>query len=324
MGEGCSEFDYGYEPEVAEPNTAPTADAGPATVETKVGEVVTFDGSGSYDEEDPNNLDYSWNFDDGGSTKDAAGSIVRHAFDTAGDYTVELLVTDPQGLTSTDQVQVSVGEAPNTAPTAKMKITPTSPIAKTKVKLDGRGSSDAETSSEDLTYSWNFGNGGSKVDATTRRANVTYTYGGKRRITLTVTDAGGKTDVIRQRILVRRSTGCGSKSVEWNGSWRMVKQRASHRGNYCDNGGRGKGADTMVTTIRGPEVDLWHGRAQGGGKAKVFIDGVRVGSLRFRGNSVEPRMTYHRTFGGLGGGQHVVRIVVVRGKAFLEGFVTIR
>ena len=324
MGAGCAEFDYGYEAPGGVENTAPVADAGAEAIEAEAGEMVTFDGTGSTDAEDPNGLDYSWNFDDGGTTKDADGAVVQHAFDTAGDYTVELLVTDPQGLTSTDQIEVTVTEVPNQAPTAAMKISPSSPIAQQRVKVHGRNSRDAETSSKDLTYSWNFGNGGSKVDATTRRASVTYKHPGNRRITLTVTDAGGKTDVVSQKIRVRRSTGCGAPAVKWTGSWRMVRDSASHRGNYCDNGGSRKGRDTLVTTIRGPQVDIWHGRAQDGGKAKVFIDGERVGSLKFRGKSVEPKMTFHRTFAGLGRGEHEVRVVVVRRRAYMEGFVTLR
>ncbi|WP_372727247.1 PKD domain-containing protein [Nocardioides sp.] len=323
MGAGCAEFDYGYEPKVETPNTAPVAEAGPETLEASTGETVTFDGTGSTDAEDPNSLDYSWNFDDGAPAKDASGAVVEHAFDTAGEYAVELLVTDPQGLTDTDTIVVTVTEAPNTAPDARMKVSPNSPFVKQRVKLDARGSSDAETDGRDLTYSWNFGDGGSKVDATTRVARVRYREAGNHRITLTVTDPRGAKDVTRQKILVRRSTGCGDRSVAWTGSWRMV-QSDSRGGSHCDNKGRGRGQDTLTTTITGPRVDLWHGRARDGGAAKVFIDGVKVGSLRFRNNSRTPKMRYHRTFAGLGRGEHEVRVVVTRGAAYMEGFVTIR
>lgn len=107
LGSGCGAFDYGYAPVTAPGNTAPTARAdGPATAGK--GERVTFSGTGSTDDQTPGDLDYAWDFGDGGSTKDASGPVVKHAFDEAGTYDVTLLVTDPSGATDTDTVRVAV------------------------------------------------------------------------------------------------------------------------------------------------------------------------------------------------------------------------
>jgi len=112
MGTGCGQFDYGYIPDGGgtDPpgNTPPTADA---TVSPKAAlkkTEFTFDASRSTDAETPDDLDYVWNFGDGGVPKDAVGEVVRHKFATAGVYRAVVTVTDPRGATDTDSVKVLV------------------------------------------------------------------------------------------------------------------------------------------------------------------------------------------------------------------------
>jgi M6 family metalloprotease-like protein len=116
VGTGCGKFDYGYvdedggggDPEPPGPgNTAPRADA---KVKPKVADrsrVFTFDARGSRDAETPNDLDYVWNFGDGGVPKDAVGPLVRHKFATPGYYRATVTVTDPRGATDRASVMVS-------------------------------------------------------------------------------------------------------------------------------------------------------------------------------------------------------------------------
>ncbi len=136
MGNGCGAFDYGYAPAPTPgpTNTKPTARATASDTRVTVGDTVRFSGSGSTDAETPNDLDYSWDFGDGGSTKDASGAFARHTFDKAGTYAVTLLVTDPSGATDVDTVNVAVsggstgpGPGPGPGPGARTTIDCASP-----------------------------------------------------------------------------------------------------------------------------------------------------------------------------------------------------
>ncbi len=66
---------------------------------------VYFDGSGSYDP-DGEIVSYDWDFGDG--TTDS-GETVSHTFRDPGGYTVTLTVTDDQGATGSDTVEISAG-----------------------------------------------------------------------------------------------------------------------------------------------------------------------------------------------------------------------
>nr|WP_028637868.1 PKD domain-containing protein [Nocardioides sp. URHA0032] len=232
MSDGCGDFDYGYAPVVAPANTAPVAHAAADRSTAGTGQQVTFTGSGSRDAETPDDLDYSWDFGDGGSTKDATGEVVRHAFSRAGTYDVTLLVTDPSGATDTDAVRVVVTQGP--------------PPKQTVVQ-------------------------------------------------------------------------CGSKQVTRTGSWRNVRSPSAPGGRYCDNLGTGKGRDTMTLTSVGGALDVLFGKATGGGRAKLLVDGTEVTTFRFRGASRKPAFV-HRKLTGLGSGPHRVKLVVTKGHAYLKSF----
>ncbi|QNE21878.1 carbohydrate-binding protein [Kribbella qitaiheensis] len=75
---------------------------------------VTFSSAGSSDPEG-GALTYRWTFGDGGTSTQANPT---YTFNTAGNYTATLTVTDPTGLTGSANVQVSVG---NTAPTVNLQ-----------------------------------------------------------------------------------------------------------------------------------------------------------------------------------------------------------
>jgi PKD repeat protein len=69
-----------------------------------VGQLITFDGSASYDP-DGSVMNWAWNF---GEPPLALGSIATHTYATEGNYTVTLTVTDNDGLTGSTSKEVTV------------------------------------------------------------------------------------------------------------------------------------------------------------------------------------------------------------------------
>lgn len=74
-------------------------------------EVITYDGSGSYPSPGFSIVQYEWEFGDGST---ATGPIVTHSFSDPAAYTAQLIVTDDNGCTNTQTVdlQVFVGTTP--------------------------------------------------------------------------------------------------------------------------------------------------------------------------------------------------------------------
>lgn len=106
MGDGCGTFDYGYVASDA-PTAALAIDPSRPFTTTR----VELSGAGSRDDETPRaDLDYSWNFHDGGSADDASGRVVRTRFDDPGYHRVTLTVTDEDGGTDTATQRVLVRE----------------------------------------------------------------------------------------------------------------------------------------------------------------------------------------------------------------------
>ncbi|WP_328287503.1 PKD domain-containing protein [Methanolobus vulcani] len=144
---------------------------------TNVGEMVNFDASGS---EDPDGgiMDYSWNFGDGSLGN---GIIATYTYNIAGNYTVELTVTDYEGASNTTSASIAVIQ-PNRAPVAAMDMPSSAYIGET-VNFNASGSTDPD--GDILSFSWDFGDGSS-----TTGENVTYAYDdeGTYEVNLTVSD----------------------------------------------------------------------------------------------------------------------------------------
>jgi len=80
----------------ADTNQPPIAEATVSDSQVSIDQVILFNGSLSSD--DSSIVSYEWDFDDGST---ASGLQVNHSFDAAGEYQVQLLVTDDVGLTDT-------------------------------------------------------------------------------------------------------------------------------------------------------------------------------------------------------------------------------
>ena len=75
-----------------------------------IGTSILFDGSNSTDP-DGTIVEYTWDFDlSDGIGMDATGPKVNHSYDTAGNYTVTLIVEDDDGATDTATITIRVTE----------------------------------------------------------------------------------------------------------------------------------------------------------------------------------------------------------------------
>jgi len=144
---------------------------------------VSFDGSGSTDT-DGSIVTWHWNFGDGGS---ANGDAPDNTFDAPGTYTVTLTVTDNDGLSDSDSLDI---EVLNQAPVAVAGADETSGTVPLTVNFSSDGSNDPDISGSIAAYAWDFGDGGSSSQA---NPSHTYTSWGQIDATLTVTDNLGAT-----------------------------------------------------------------------------------------------------------------------------------
>ncbi|MFC3957262.1 PKD domain-containing protein [Halovivax cerinus] len=87
-------------------NEAPSAAFDASPVDPSVGETVSFDASESTDP-DGSIAGYEWEFGDGSS---GSGETATHAYASAGEYTVELMVTDDAGATDAASELIAVSD----------------------------------------------------------------------------------------------------------------------------------------------------------------------------------------------------------------------
>jgi PKD repeat protein len=92
------------------PNTPPVANASAAPNSGVAPLSVVFSSAGSNDP-DGSITSYSWNFGDGSALSGSASPV--HVYQTAGNYTAVLTVTDNRGATGTAQTAIVVNADPN-------------------------------------------------------------------------------------------------------------------------------------------------------------------------------------------------------------------
>lgn len=158
------------QPPTASVSATPTSGAAPLA--------VSFTGSGS--DPDGTIASYSWIFGDGGTSSLQNPS---HTYQSTGNYTATLTVTDNSGAPGSATVNITVGA--NQPPTASASATPTSGRAPLTVAFTGLATDPDGTIA---SYSWAFGDGGT---STLQNPSHTYQSAGIFTATLTVTDNGG-------------------------------------------------------------------------------------------------------------------------------------
>jgi PKD repeat protein len=142
---------------------------------------VTFDASLSTDS-DGRIASYAWNFGDGSQ---GSGVLVKHAFATAGSYTVTLTVTDDRGQSASTSKSVGVSLSDN--PRAEFVISPTPASVNQKVFFNAAPST-AAVGRTIVRYDWDYGSG--RQDSGVLVWQI-YTQPGSYSVVLTVTDDVG-------------------------------------------------------------------------------------------------------------------------------------
>jgi PKD repeat protein len=173
-------------------NLAPTAAAVATPPTGKAPLAVSFDGSGSSDE-DGNVVDWDWDFGDGST---GSGEVAIHVFDDVGTYEVTLTVTDDAGATDTTTITVVAAEPQ--PPVAVANATPDGTKAPLGVLFSSAGSTDPDGTI--IGYSWDFKDGSPL--STAANPSHLYTAAGTYVVELTVTDDDFQTTTATVTVVV--------------------------------------------------------------------------------------------------------------------------
>jgi len=188
-------------------NELPVADAGPDQTVTDAdnsgSEQVFLDGTGSSDS-DGTIVSYVWRV---GSTQIATGANTPFSF-AVGTTVVELTVTDDDGATATDIVEITVEAAPpaNEPPVADagpdQTVTDADNSGDETVLLDGTGSSDPDDGAGSLRYVWTVTAGATGVSIPEGATTSATLPVGTHTVELTVIDPDGAQDSDTTTIIV--------------------------------------------------------------------------------------------------------------------------
>ncbi len=192
---------------IATPN--PVANAGANQTITLPVSSVTLDGSASSD----NNgtiASYSWSKTAGPATGSitASGNATTTATGLVqGVYTFQLVITDAGGLTSTDNMTVTVLAAANQAPIANAGTNLIITLPNSVATLDGSKSFDPDGTI--VSYKWAQATGPTVVSIaapTSAMSAITGLQQGQYTFQLTVTDNGGATGTAQVKVTVNAAT----------------------------------------------------------------------------------------------------------------------
>ena len=159
-------------------NQAPVAIANADKTAGQVPLVVNFNSTSSTD--DGTIVSRLWNF--GGSIT-STDANPQFTFGSTGLKTVTLTVTDDNGVSDTDTIQIDVQAIPNVPPVAVGTANPTSAKQGVVIQFTGDQSSDPDNTPGDLDYLWDFGDGGTSTLANPSHA---FAAGGSHTVVVPV------------------------------------------------------------------------------------------------------------------------------------------
>ncbi len=159
---------------------------------------VRFSSAGS-DSPDGGIVELEWDFGDGIGSSTQANPT--YTYSTEGTFEVTLLVIDSIGAEAEAITTATIGTGTTNQPPTANAGGPYSGGVNSAITFNGSGSTDPEGTA--LTYSWNFGDGG-----TSNQVNPTHTYttSGTKSVALTVTDAGSLSHTANTTVNVTSTT----------------------------------------------------------------------------------------------------------------------
>jgi PKD repeat protein len=145
---------------------------------------------------------FYWTFGDeaaGAPRAEANGPTFQHAYASAGDFTITLVVADDKGTESEPVTRtVNVPSINNEAP--KATITgPSTGSPGASLSFDGSTSTPA---SDLKNYAWAFGDGSTEQGADKKLVSHTFANAGNYKVTLTVTDSLNQSDTTELNVVV--------------------------------------------------------------------------------------------------------------------------
>jgi len=186
---------------VVNSNSSPTANAGSDLQIQLPTNSATINGSGS--DSDGTIASYSWIKTSGGTAtlSNATSANLNVTGLVQGSYSFELTVTDDDGATATDEMNLQVLAAANASPTANAGADKNIQLPVNTANLNGSGS---DTDGTIATYLWEKFSGGSVTLSNTNTATATASnlVAGIYEFKLTVTDDDGASASDRVKVTV--------------------------------------------------------------------------------------------------------------------------
>jgi glucose/arabinose dehydrogenase len=179
---------------------------------------VTFNGTSSSDPDIGDMLTYEWDLDGDGQLDDSTASAPQYVYSTAGNFTVQLRVTDNEGATSTDSQLITVGDSAPTATITAPLSTLTWAVGD-QIAFSGTGTDPQDGTLAASKFTWELimhhcVTVGSchthPIQTITNTKSGTFTapdheYPSYMELTLTVTDSANLTDTVAVEIQPRTS-----------------------------------------------------------------------------------------------------------------------
>ena len=125
---------------------------------------------------------FEWAFGDGGTSTQKNPT---HVYVSAGTFTVTVTARNADDETASDSLQITVGDIPKPPPTVAI-TGPSSGLVGKELQFSATGTG------ENLTYAWDFGDGGAASGATAKHI---FASAGTYAVSVVVTDGSGATAI---------------------------------------------------------------------------------------------------------------------------------